>query len=109
MSEHIEFVVMDRKGREHRLPADPGKESVMQVLYEAGMDVEAVCGGCCSCATCHVYLHTEDMGSFPERDENERMLLEYSEHYDAARSRLSCQLKFGLAHSGLRVEIAPED
>ncbi len=109
MTDNIQFTVIDRKGNPHSVPATDRQQSIMQVLYEGGQDIEAACGGCCSCATCHVYLQPDDMGRFPERDDNERMLLEYSDHYDAGRSRLSCQLQFKPEHDGLRIELAPED
>jgi 2Fe-2S ferredoxin len=34
----------------------PGR-TVMEVIRDAGFDeLLALCGGCCSCATCHVYV-----------------------------------------------------
>jgi 2Fe-2S ferredoxin len=109
MTDTIQFKVIDRRGKVHDVPSGLNQSSVMQALYDAGMDIEAACGGCCSCATCHVYLLPEDMGKFPERDDNERMLLEYSDHYDVARSRLSCQLALTADIDGLKIELAPED
>lgn len=83
--------------------------SVMENLRDNGVDeVLALCGGCCSCATCHVYVDDEwsaATGS-PGADEND--LLDSSDHRRAT-SRLSCQIAFNPALDGLRVTVAPED
>ena len=47
--------VTDRAGRQHVVQAKPGA-TLMEVLRDNNMDVEAICGGCCSCATCHVLI-----------------------------------------------------
>lgn len=83
--------------------------SVMEVLRDAGYDeLLALCGGCCSCATCHVIVAAEDANRLPPMSDGEDDLLDSSEHR-APTSRLSCQLTFGDALNGLSVTIAPED
>jgi 2Fe-2S ferredoxin len=77
----------------------------MEAIRQAGFDeLEAMCGGSCSCATCHVYAKA--MPSPPGGDEDD--LLDSSDHRQAD-SRLSCQIRLNAALSGLRVTIAPED
>ncbi len=102
------LIVTDRLGAETAIEATAGL-SVMENIRSAGMDeLIALCGGCCSCATCHVIVDeawTEGVGA-PVEDENE--LLESSDHRVAA-SRLSCQIVMTEALDGLRVRIAPED
>lgn len=102
------LIVTDRLGAETAIEATSGL-SVMENIRSAGMDeLIALCGGCCSCATCHVIVDeawTEQVGA-PVEDENE--LLESSDHRVAA-SRLSCQIVMADALDGLRVRIAPED
>jgi len=78
----------------------------MEVLRDRGLGVEAVCGGCCACATCHVYVDLELVGP---RGEVEEALLTASVHYDEDRSRLSCQITLAESHQGLAVTVAPED
>lgn len=100
--------VTTREGREQPVENDGGM-SVMEVIRDAGFDeLLAICGGSCSCATCHVYVDpamTELVGP-PGEDENE--LLETSDHRKP-NSRLSCQIFFEDRLDGLRVTIAPED
>lgn len=100
------LTVTTRAGVEHAID---GKEntSVMVNIREAGLDeLLALCGGCCSCATCHVYVEG-DFG-LPPAGTDEQDLLEASEHFKP-NSRLSCQITFSKALDGLRVRIAPED
>ena len=50
------IIVNDRKGNSHKLDAQVGMK-VMEIIRDAGLEIEAACGGCCACATCHVYIH----------------------------------------------------
>lgn len=100
--------VVDRSGAEATLEVQTGL-SVMEAIRDNGYDqLLALCGGSCSCATCHVYVDPDWLektgGATP--DENE--LLESSSHRRDT-SRLACQIEFTALLEGLRVEIAPED
>lgn len=100
------IIVTTRDGTEHDVNAAAGL-SVMEAIRDAGIDeLLAICGGCCSCATCHVYVE-DGIDALPPISADEDDLLDSSDHR-TARSRLSCQLPAGTA-KGLRVRIAPED
>ena len=102
------LTVVDRTGRESEVAAQPGL-SVMEIIRDGGFDeLLALCGGSCSCATCHVHVDqawTERVGP---AGGDEAELLESSDHAQA-NSRLSCQIAFTAALDGLKVAIAPED
>ena len=103
-----ELIVTTRDGTEHRLSGSTNI-SVMENIRDAGLDeLLALCGGCCSCATCHVFVEEEFAGLISEISEDESDLLDSSDHRQA-NSRLSCQISFTTALDGLRVTIAPED
>ena len=51
----MKIFVTDRSGNSQVLECD-NKSTLMEVLRDNGMDIEAACGGCCACATCHVYI-----------------------------------------------------
>jgi len=103
-----QIIVVTRDGTEHQVDAEPGL-SVMEIIRDAGFDeLMALCGGCCSCATCHVYVAPEFGDHLPAAGADEDDLLDSSDHRGAA-SRLSCQLRFDGALDGLKVTIAPED
>ena len=81
----------------------------MEVIRDAGFDeLLALCGGCCSCATCHVFVDEAWADKLPPVGEDENDLLDSSSHRNAT-SRLSCQISMGADLDGLRVTIAPED
>jgi 2Fe-2S ferredoxin len=102
------LIVVARDGSERAVDGQAGL-SVMEVIRENGFDeLLALCGGCCSCATCHVHVDAEWQGALPTMSEDENDLLESSD-YRNERSRLSCQIPFTDTLDGLRVTIAPED
>ncbi|MDG1932718.1 MAG: 2Fe-2S iron-sulfur cluster-binding protein [Luminiphilus sp.] len=109
MSEPISVHVTTREGEQRTVTQGAGHQTLMQVLYDEDIGVEAVCGGCTSCATCHVLIEPEWMGKLPERDQAELMLLQYAEYYDPDRSRLSCQLDLNSELDGMPLTIAPEE
>lgn len=103
-----QIIVTDREGGERTISATPGI-SVMENIRDAGMDeLLALCGGCCSCATCHVYVDDAFREKVGGPNEDETDLLESSDYLRPA-SRLSCQIIFNDDLDGLRVTIAPED
>lgn len=102
------IVVTLRDGETREIEASAGI-SIMETIRDDGIDeLMAICGGCCSCATCHVYVDESQLSLLPEMSEDEDSLLGASDHRNAT-SRLSCQIPFSDALDGLRVTIAPED
>lgn len=102
------LTVTDRAGLATKLPGQAGR-SLMEIIRDAGIeDMLAMCGGSCSCATCHVHVDGAYLSSMPAMGQFERELLEGSVHFNEA-SRLACQISFSAAIDGIRVTIAPED
>lgn len=102
------IIVTDRSGKEHELLAKEGM-TVMEIIRDGGVDeLLALCGGCLSCATCHVFVGDAFANNFEPMSPDENDLLDSSDHRQAA-SRLSCQLPFDATLDGLRVTIAPDD
>ena len=102
------LTVITREGEERQLEGEAGL-SVMEVIRDGGIDeLLALCGGCCSCATCHVHVDPAFVDKLPAMGPDEDDLLESTNDRDAT-SRLSCQIPFGDALDGLRVRIAAED
>ncbi len=102
------LIVVTRAGEEREVMGQAGL-SVMEVIRESGFDeLLALCGGCCSCATCHVHVDPEFAAKLAPVSEDENDLLESSADRDS-RSRLSCQIPFTDAPDALRVTIADED
>ncbi|MBS7669163.1 2Fe-2S iron-sulfur cluster-binding protein [Croceicoccus gelatinilyticus] len=102
------LIVVNREGTESTVEADDGL-TVMEAIRDNGFDeLLALCGGCCSCATCHVYVDPAFKDKLPEVSEDEDDLLDSSDHRNE-NSRLSCQLQLNAETDGLKVTIAPED
>jgi len=101
-------VVADRAGQVRSIGFTDGL-SLMETIRDAGVgDILALCGGCCSCATCHVYVEDDWPARVGPATGDELDLLDSSDHR-TDRSRLSCQITMTAALDGLRVTIAPED
>ena len=102
-----DMVIVDRDGVEHRVAGKTGV-SLMETLREMDYGVAAICGGMCSCATCHVYIDDSWTGRLPAAQGDD---LELLQELGGRRptSRLSCQVEFTPALDGLRVTIAPDD
>ena len=102
------LIVTTRAGETSEIEVGDGL-TVMEAIRDNGFDeLLALCGGCCSCATCHVQVDPAFFDQLPPMSEDEDDLLESSDHR-IATSRLSCQLPFTAALDGLKVTIAPED
>jgi 2Fe-2S ferredoxin len=102
------ITVISRVGERREIQAKDDT-SVMEAIRDAGIDeLLALCGGCCSCATCHVFVAPAFLDQIPAMSDDENDLLDSSDHR-TARSRLSCQIRVSEALAGLEVEIAPED
>ena len=102
------LIVVKRDGSEEAVEAQSGL-SVMEVIRDAGFDeLLALCGGCCSCATCHIHVDPEFAEKVPPMSEDENDLLDSSSDR-TDNSRLSCQVEMTDALDGLKVTIAAED
>ena len=100
--------IIDRAGQTHKIEAEVGL-TVMEVIRDNGFDeLLALCGGCCSCATCHVHVDPAFADQLPVISEDENDLLDSSSSRDSL-SRLSCQLPFVDQLDGITVTIAQEN
>lgn len=103
----INISVKDLDGQVHEIQTGEGG-SLMEALREHEWGVPAICGGLCSCGTCHVYLDAQWLEKFMQADPDEQDLLD---EFDSTQpnSRLSCQLHLRPEHEGLKLSIAPEE
>ncbi|WP_295877975.1 2Fe-2S iron-sulfur cluster-binding protein [uncultured Zhongshania sp.] len=69
------------------------------------MKIDALCGGCCSCATCHIYTEESDAEYFSECEPAERDVLD-GLLYARNGSRLLCQLSLKEKLGSLKITIA---
>lgn len=103
-----QITVINQSGEETAIEAATGR-TLMEVIRDNGFDeMLALCGGCCSCATCHVHIDADHMAALPKMSEDENDLLDSSDHRNEF-SRLACQVPVTDALAGARVTIAQED
>ena len=100
--------VTNRAGQKHVIQGKIGA-TLMENLRDNNMDVEAICGGCCSCATCHVFVDEAWMNKLRDRSADEQELVEQTTAFKPECSRLSCQIKFVEALDGIAVTVAPPE
>lgn len=104
----VQLKIVSHSGESRIVEASDGR-TVMEVIRDNGFDeLLALCGGCCSCATCHVFVEDSYADKLPPMGADENDLLDSSDHR-TANSRLSCQLPVSAAIDGMTVTIAPED
>lgn len=101
----MHILVTDQDGVEHNLEAIEGWR-VMEIIRDHGLPIKAECGGCASCATCHVYVAEEWVEKLhPPRDDELDLLDTAPDVRD--NSRLSCQILMAEEFDGLRITLAP--
>ena len=98
--------VTDTNGNKHDIEATNGTKA-MEVIRDAGIPIAALCGGCCSCATCHVYVSDEWTDKLPPRSEEEEALLELVAEI-RPNSRLSCQITMESKLDGIELELSSD-
>jgi 2Fe-2S ferredoxin len=104
----VKLVAESRDGEAREIEAQSGV-SLMEAIRDDGFDeLLALCGGCCSCATCHVIVDPAFADRLPQISADEDDLLDSSDHRQPS-SRLSCQISVNSDLEGLIVRIAPED
>ena len=99
--------VVNRNGVEVEVQASAGS-SLMEPLRDIEDGVAAICGGMCSCATCHVYIDESWVGKLPAAHSDETDMLQDLVSR-RPNSRLSCQVTLTDALDGLKATIAPEE
>ena len=102
----MKIKVIDRDGNKKILEGD-SNSTLMEILRDEGLDIEAACGGCCACATCHVYVDEKWLEKIEKMDEDEEAMLDQA--FDIRKtSRLSCQIQLSEDLNGIEIELAPE-
>jgi len=100
------IIVKNRDGKLHTLKAEEGL-MLMEIIRDAGLPIEAACGGCAACATCHVYVKESWQSKLKKIESEEESMLDQA--FDVKNnSRLSCQIEYNDTLNGIELEIAPE-
>ena len=82
----------------------PG-QTLMEAIRIAVPDgVLALCGGNCSCGTCHVIFDAQSLATLPDMKIDERELLGRLDNVET-NSRLACQLSFDVLPQTFAISI----
>jgi 2Fe-2S ferredoxin len=100
--------VTNRAGEKHNLKGQVN-QTLMEVLRDHSMDVEAICGGVCSCATCHVFVEPSWAAKLPPLSSDELELVKSTDAYRENSSRLSCQIRLRDDLEGITITVAPAE
>ena len=104
----IKISITDRLGQVHEIEAPTDMNFNMMEISKANeLPVKGTCGGTASCASCHMYILSEDINLKPASDDEEDML--DSAFFVEDNSRLGCQIYLSNEMDGLAVQLAPED
>jgi 2Fe-2S ferredoxin len=99
----VTYILRDGERREIDVPVGT---SVMEAAIQHNVrGIDAECGGCLSCATCHVYVDATSTAELAPPDDSELELLDGVAAERRPESRLSCQLVAVAAMDGLVVRI----
>jgi 2Fe-2S ferredoxin len=92
----------DSQGTSRTVDGEIGA-TVMEIAIKNNIpEIDAECGGACSCATCHVYVDEAWCGKVGSPNPTEEDMLDFG--YDVRpNSRLSCQIKMTAELDGLKV------
>jgi 2Fe-2S ferredoxin len=101
----VQIHIVGADGQRRALAAKPGR-SLMQTAVDAGISgIAADCGGCLTCATCHVYVDDAWLAKLPAPSQDELAMLEMTSSERRASSRLSCQIVLHETLDGLCVTL----
>ena len=86
--------VIDREGNQTTINVEEGITIKDAIEDELSPDNYGVCGGCCACGTCHVYVKASDIEKLSTKEDDEITTLESLALEPSRYSRLGCQVQF---------------
>ena len=104
----IQLNVIDREGKKTAIDIEEGTTIRDAIEENLSPDNYGVCGGNCSCGTCHVHVIPSDFGKLQAVEEDEMSTLKESAIKPTAHSRLGCQIELKKEHNNITVTIAPD-
>ena len=100
--------VIDREGKKTTIDIEEGTTIRDAIEEKVSPENYGVCGGNCSCGTCHVYVNPSDFEKMKKAEEDEISTLKEAAIEPTAHSRLGCQIEFKKEYNNITVTIAPD-
>jgi 2Fe-2S ferredoxin len=104
----IKVIFVEPDGARREVFAKPGTNLMQCAIDNMIPGVDGICGGCCSCATCHAYVCDEWMPAAGVVSGEEDAMLDSVDQRKPG-SRLLCQLKLASDLDGIVVYLMGED
>ena len=98
----VNILFIEHDGSEHPVEIDIGGSVMLAAVNNGVPGIDADCGGCCSCGTCHVYVNAQWLDKLDAMQPTEEAMLSLATDRQE-NSRLSCQLPVTEALDGLVV------
>ena len=98
---------VEHDGTRHTVDVDEGLSPMEGATLNMVPGVDGMCGGICSCATCHCYVPEEWSNRIPEATMGEEKMLKGAK-YLQPNSRLGCQISVSAELDGLVVGLPKE-
>jgi 2Fe-2S ferredoxin len=90
---HVVVVHLVEAGGQRRTVEGRAGQSLMRAAVSHGVDgIAADCGGCMTCATCHVFIDADWTGRVGPPSPEEDGMLDMTAVARRPESRLSCQI-----------------
>ncbi len=103
----IRIHLVEADGRAYDIEGKPG-QSLMKAALAGSVDgIAADCGGCCTCATCHVIVDEAWRAKLPPTSDDEEAMLDMAAHPREPGSRLACQIALKPELDGLQARLPP--
>ena len=95
---------IEHNGKSHTLEVANGLTVMEGAVLINIPGIDAVCGGSCACATCHVFVDEKWFNKLPNKENAEEDMLDMA--FEPKKfSRLSCQLTVSDVLDGLVVKM----
>ena len=100
----ISLIFIQPDGAEKTVEVTAGMTVMEAAIFNSVAGIEGMCGGICSCATCHVQLSPADFPKLGTPNDGEREMLDQLDNH-CPTSRLGCQVPVSEAMQGLRIKV----
>lgn len=88
----VKLIYIEHDGTRHPVEVEEGMNLMEGATLNSVPGVDGMCGGLCSCATCHCYLPEDRIATVAPAAEGEAALLDFVPERRPG-SRLGCQVR----------------
>jgi 2Fe-2S ferredoxin len=100
----VKLKYIEHDGTSHAVEVEDGMSLMEGATLNMVPGVDGMCGGICSCATCHCYLPQAASGVVEPAGSGEEAMLEFVQHRQP-NSRLGCQVRVTSKLDGFEIRL----